>query len=885
MKKFISLILAVLMLVSVVPVNSIAAEQWWMPLTSYVSIGDPFGCTCYIHNGNHKGQDFPAYGGTTVRASKSGTVVAVVTYCKGSHLNGSCSCGSSWGNYVKIKHSDGFYSLYAHLSSVSVSNGQSVSQGQKVGGVGTTGDSTGNHLHFEVYNTSNTRVNPMNYINPNNPSPSNEPTTILYPTSGSIVKFASGVGNNMYLDFACTNTNVQIYENCDGHSDQTFVNSQYFKLTHVGDGWYTIVGILNGGALDVLGENPSSGTNICQSTLHGKDNQLYRFYDAGDGYCYIKSKLGTYVDVANGDNVNNTNVWAYSFNGSNAQKWKLIEKSVPVVDTEKPIITGITVTDVDSSGYTVNCSFTDNVGVTKVEFPTWTDYNHQDDLVWYQGNITGNNASVRIEVKNHNYEYGDYMTHIYVYDASGNYCTGHTDFINVPEYETEKPSISNVRVTDVNESGFTISCNVSDNVGIKEVIFPAWTSEALAPTSRPEPGQDDIIYHKATISGNTATCRINIADHNNSYGEYFCDPHVYDTSGNMIISGRVVINVPKFVAHCEGLAPLYTYDVSKNDSIEISIWAFNLTGDEVDCYYQIDNGQLVYMERGSRPDVVDVHPECKQVDCGFGLRLDATTFSEGTHNIKILAKSNGAEQYLFENNFVVVKPTFTASFNANGGSCSTSTKSVKCGNTYGNLPTPTRAGYTLDGWYTALNGGTKVTASTKVTATSNHTLYAHWTCNHSSTEVRNAKTATCTAEGYTGDTYCNNCGVKTKTGTTIAKKAHTEVVDNAVSATCSKTGLTEGKHCSVCNTVTVTQQIVATVSHIDNNTDYKCDYGCGYTFEIPDDLTPDELEENTKNCSCNCHKGGISGLIWKILRFFYKLFKINPVCGCGVAHY
>lgn len=198
-KKILSLVLAVLMLVSVVPMGASAAEQWWMPLTSYVSIGDPFGCTCSVHRGNHSGQDFPAYGGTTVRASKSGTVVAVVTYCKGSHLNGSCSCGSSWGNYVKIKHSDGFYSLYAHLSSVSVSNGQSVSQGQKVGGVGTTGDSTGNHLHFEIYNTSNTRVNPMNYINPNNPSPNTQAPIITDKPKIYSDKTAYAVGEKVIL--------------------------------------------------------------------------------------------------------------------------------------------------------------------------------------------------------------------------------------------------------------------------------------------------------------------------------------------------------------------------------------------------------------------------------------------------------------------------------------------------------------------------------------------------------------------------------------------------------------------------------------------------------------------------------------------------------------
>lgn len=148
-------------------------------------------------------------------------------------------------------------------------------------------------------------------------------TNYIYPTNGGIYKIASGVGNNMYLDFACSSENVQIYENCDGHSNPDFVKSQYFKLTHVGDGWYTIINPANGKCVDIVATNPASGTNIIQWKCYPNDGQLYRFYDAGNGYCYIKSKLGTYVDVQNADNVNNTNVWAYSFNGSNAQKWKL----------------------------------------------------------------------------------------------------------------------------------------------------------------------------------------------------------------------------------------------------------------------------------------------------------------------------------------------------------------------------------------------------------------------------------------------------------------------------------------------------------------------------------------------------------------------------------
>lgn len=73
--------------------------------------------------------------------------------------------------------------------------------------------------------------------------------------------------------------------------------------------------------------------------------------------------------------------------------------------------------------------------------------------------------------------------------------------------------------------------------------------------------------------------------------------------------------------------------------------------------------------------------------------------------------------------------SYTVTFNANGGSVSTSSKTVTYGSTYGTLPTPTRTGYTFDGWYTATSGGSKVTSSTTVTTASNHTLYAHWTAN------------------------------------------------------------------------------------------------------------------------------------------------------------
>ena len=86
-------------------------------------------------------------------ASKSGVVV-ISQY------------GSSYGNYVVLSHPDGTRTLYAHLSQRNVSPGETVSQGQTVGLVGSTGSSTGNHLHFETWtgSSSSSRVDPMQFF-------------------------------------------------------------------------------------------------------------------------------------------------------------------------------------------------------------------------------------------------------------------------------------------------------------------------------------------------------------------------------------------------------------------------------------------------------------------------------------------------------------------------------------------------------------------------------------------------------------------------------------------------------------------------------------------------------------------------------------------------
>uniref|UniRef100_A0AAU2K0C4 LysM peptidoglycan-binding domain-containing M23 family metallopeptidase n=1 Tax=Streptomyces sp. NBC_00049 TaxID=2903617 RepID=A0AAU2K0C4_9ACTN len=104
-------------------------------------------------SGYHTGVDFIASSGTTVKAVGAGTVV-------------SAGWSGAYGNEVVIRHADGNYSQYAHLSSLSVSAGQAVTGGQRIGLSGSTGNSTGPHLHFEIRTgpSYGSDIDPLSYL-------------------------------------------------------------------------------------------------------------------------------------------------------------------------------------------------------------------------------------------------------------------------------------------------------------------------------------------------------------------------------------------------------------------------------------------------------------------------------------------------------------------------------------------------------------------------------------------------------------------------------------------------------------------------------------------------------------------------------------------------
>ena len=123
------------------------------PASSYTRISDDYGYRIHpILNVQqfHNGVDMAAPGGSPILAAYDGTVTAA-------------AYSSTMGNYIMIDHGDNLYTIYMHASKLYVSKGQEVVKGQKIAAVGTTGRSTGNHLHFSV-RLNGSYVSPWNYL-------------------------------------------------------------------------------------------------------------------------------------------------------------------------------------------------------------------------------------------------------------------------------------------------------------------------------------------------------------------------------------------------------------------------------------------------------------------------------------------------------------------------------------------------------------------------------------------------------------------------------------------------------------------------------------------------------------------------------------------------
>lgn len=253
---------------------------------------------------------------------------------------------------------------------------------------------------------------------------------------------------------------------------------------------------------------------------NGQDDLKWYNGNCTDGNDYYWARVN-FADHKNEKGKYIIHMYAYDVAG------KLTNPGITFVFPETgPTVTNVEVSNVSSAGYTITCNVTADVGVSRVQFPTWTEKDGQDDIAseWgtnpkVKGTISGNTVTFRVNTSEHNREVGKYITHLYAYDSFGTVTR-----VVVPTVEVPNP-ITNVAVTDIDELGFTITCDIDTAWGpISKVEFATWTDEN---------GQDDIVWHQGAYSSGKTTCRILTKDHNNAIsGRYLTHIYVWDNSGH-----------------------------------------------------------------------------------------------------------------------------------------------------------------------------------------------------------------------------------------------------------------------------------------------------------------------------------------------------------------
>ena len=359
-----------------------------------------------------------------------------------------------------------------------------------------------------------------------------EGTPITGAVADGVYAIASSLHENYVLDVdgysRAAGANVQLWKASNGENQLWYIKS-------LGDGLYSVRALHSGRYINVAGSGRANGTNIHQwnnTTPNG--DEKWRITNNGDGtYTFLAEVNGLALDLSDASVRNGQNIQCYASNGTGAQKWALIPSSVQP-DFSGPSIRDIQVTEVGVAGYRVTCTVSDPSGVAEVTMPAWTEKNGQDDLVWHQATISGNTATVYIKVSEHNDEFGSYLTHIYATDTRGYQSSAAAPLVDVPQ-DTQGPEITDVRISEITPNGYRVTCTVSDPSGVARVTMPTWTEKN---------GQDDLVWHEASISGNTATFYVKTTDHKRETGTYLTHIYADDTRGNTTCVASPVITVP-----------------------------------------------------------------------------------------------------------------------------------------------------------------------------------------------------------------------------------------------------------------------------------------------------------------------------------------------------
>jgi len=613
------------------------------------------GCFMEVRGGNivyHYALDIPANKGTSVVASYTGTVIQAVD-------GGVNYYGDGFGNYVVVQHSYvlrggnriTLYTRYSHLNSVSVTVGDTVTGGvTEVGKVGSSGQSTGPHLDFQILQNGWTT----------------RQKNSLDPFINELLEMPIGIKPG------CSNT-------CAG-----------------------------------------VGPTACCC------------------YLYIQDAKAVYAKN---------------------------------LDNESPAISNVSITNLNSSGYTITCTVTDNIAVDRVQFPSWSDNNGQDDLFYdwvnsqaCRGTQNGNTFTYHVSIADHNNDHGKYFTHIYAYDTAGNSSVYHVNDIMVPEEDifqlTYYNSSGQVWLTETatGETTHTLSTGYPKKSGS---YFCGWSFAEGASDYSVRPSgtvwvTGDIklypvyVTHEKAVSGEMVfiynindftVSGYNVKEEESSIPHYIDNSYWTEWSGYstepVAASDKVQVrttpmyryyyylcpscgahepfygrsdcgaNIPTTAAHVGWFTTPYSQCGHQRFSYTTAKYYTTSLGD----------GQLWIFSAGNLNDTA-----IGTTDYGNAGEVIVTGYSSRKYVEQI------STTYETRTGYIITPKTYTVSYNANGGSDAPSAQTKTYGVTIKlSGIEPQRQGYTFLGWSTSSTATSATYAPNgNFTVNANTTLYAVW---------------------------------------------------------------------------------------------------------------------------------------------------------------
>lgn len=301
----------------------------------------------------------------------------------------------------------------------------------------------------------------------------------------------------------------RIYQWSDNGDSQ-----QLWRADQTEDG-YIFVSVATGKVMDMNGANIDEGTDLCQYGFHGGSNQRFKIVDRGNGKFSmhpVSSNLA--LDMSGYSLEDGGKISQYDYHGNDNQLW-MFESA----DNTAPSISNVTVNDISADGYTVVCSVSDNFGVSRVCFPSWSENNGMDDLVgdWYNQTAVfspneNNQYIFRVNIADHNYESGNYCTHIYAYDDAGNYSCNMDVYVGIYPLNSISLSRTSVTLTPGKQTSLSIAYNPDNTTASKDVT---WTSSNTRVATVDSSGMVTAVTQgtatiTAQVAGKTATCTVTV---------------------------------------------------------------------------------------------------------------------------------------------------------------------------------------------------------------------------------------------------------------------------------------------------------------------------------------------------------------------------------------